>query len=255
MAFRARTIIAATLTFLTATAALPPIANALDDKQKDEIGAFVREYLIANPDILVEVQQALKAKQAAEQEAQAQTAIEENKAAIFESKFDVTLGNPKGDVTIVEFYDYNCGYCKRALADMETILEKDKNVRFILKELPILGPDSMAAHKVSAAFRDLAPEKYGDYHRQLLGGEERATEETAIAVAATLGVKEEDLRKQMATDNGEDAVKESYSLANALGITGTPSYVVGNEAVFGAVGAEELETKVTNIRTCGKATC
>ena len=156
------------------------------------------------------------------------------------SKYDITLGNPDGDVTIVEFYDYNCGYCKRALSDMDAILEKDKNVRFVLKELPILGPDSMAAHKVSAAFREIAPEKYGDFHRALLGGEDRATEETAIAVAGTLGVAEADLRKKMEEATQDEAVREAYTLANDLGITGTPSYVIGKEAVFGAVGADEI---------------
>ncbi|CAN7429926.1 DsbA family protein [Pararhizobium sp. LjRoot235] len=255
MAFNARKTIAATLILLLATAALPQGAHALDDKQKQEIGAFIKEYLVANPEILLEAQQALKKKQADEQLQQAEATINDNEKAIFQSKYDVTLGNPNGDVTIVEFYDYNCGYCKRALSDMDAILEKDKNVRFVLKELPILGPDSMAAHKVSAAFRDIAPEKYGDFHRALLGGEERATEETAIAVAGKLGVAEADLRKKMDANTQDEGVKEAYTLANSLGITGTPSYVVGREAVFGAVGAEELETKVANVRACGKTAC
>ncbi|MEK1933801.1 MAG: DsbA family protein [Pararhizobium sp.] len=255
MAFNAQKIIAATLILLSATAALPQGAHALDDKQKQEIGDFIKEYLVAHPEILLEAQQALKKKQADEQLQQAEAAINDNEKAIFQSKYDVTLGNPKGDVTIVEFYDYNCGYCKRALSDMDAILEKDKNVRFVLKELPILGPDSMAAHKVSAAFRDIAPGKYGDFHRALLGGEERATEETAIAVAGKLGVAEADLRKKMDENTEDAAVKEAYTLANNLGITGTPSYVVGREAVFGAVGAEELEAKVANVRACGKTAC
>ena len=247
MAFNARKTIAATLILLSATTVLPQGANALDDTQKQELGEFIKEYLVANPEILLEAQQALKKKQADEQLQQAQAAISDNEKAIFQSAYDVTLGNPNGDVTIVEFYDYNCGYCKRALSDMEAILEKDKNVRFVLKELPILGPDSMAAHKVSTAFRALAPEKYGDFHRALLGSEDRATEESAIAVAGTLGVAEADLRKKMDENIHDDAVREAYTLANSLGITGTPSYVVGKEAVFGAVGADELETKVANL--------
>jgi protein-disulfide isomerase len=251
----ARKIIAAATILLSASAALPQGAYALDDKQKKEMGDFIREYLVANPEILLEAQQSLKKKQQEEQLRQAQAAISDNKDAIFQSVHDVTLGNPKGDVTIVEFYDYNCGYCKRALSDMEAILENDKNVRFVLKELPILGPDSLAAHKVSAAFRMIAPEKYGDFHRALLGSEDRATEESAIAVAGRLGVSEADLRAKMETDAHDEAVKESYALANSLGITGTPSYVVGDEAVFGAVGAEELEAKVTNMRSCGKTVC
>lgn len=234
---------------------LPFQAHAFDAKQKEEIGAIVKEYLLANPEILMDVQEALQQKQMQAQQQQASAAITDNQKAIFNAAEDISLGNPDGDVTIVEFFDYNCGYCKRALSDMDAMLEADKNVRFVLKELPILGPDSLAAHKVSAAFRDLAPEKYGEFHRTLLGGEARATEETAIALAVKLGVSEADIRKQMEVKPHDDAVRNAYSLAQSLGITGTPSYVIANEAVFGAVGIDELTEKVANVRSCGKAAC
>ncbi|MFB2552253.1 DsbA family protein [Ensifer soli] len=247
--------IAALLLAATALASLPRAALALDPAEKEEIGAFVREYLIANPEIMLEVQQALKTKQEADQKQASAAAIDENSQAIFHSVHDVTLGNPKGDVTIVEFYDYNCGYCKRALSDMDQVIKSDPDVRFVLKELPILGPDSLDAHKVSAAFRLIAPEKYGDFHRQLLGNEERATEASAIAVATGLGVSEAEIRAKMETDPHDEAVSEAYSLANALGVSGTPSYVIGDEAVFGAVGVDALKAKVANIRACGKSTC
>ncbi len=118
-------------------AAVP--ARALDDQQKKEMGAFIREYLLANPEVLLEVQDALEKKQRDMQFSQAANGIVAHKEAIFSSPSDITLGNPKGDVTIVEFFDYNCTYCKRALGDMDKILSKDKQVRFILKEFPILG--------------------------------------------------------------------------------------------------------------------
>lgn len=255
MNFSTKMIAAGALAAFMAGVSLPQSALALDQKQKDEFGAFIKEYLLANPEIMLEVQEALATKQRAKQQEAAEGAIAENKQAIFNSKYDMVLGNPDGDVTVVEFYDYNCGYCKRALTDMEDILSKDKNVRFVLKELPILGPDSLAAHKVSAAFRLVAPEKYGEFHRALLGSEDRATEETAIAVAGTLGVTEKQLRAKMEKEPHDAAVREAYTLANDLGITGTPSYVIGNEAVFGAVGAEEISTKVANMRSCGKTAC
>ncbi|MCF3641380.1 DsbA family protein [Rhizobium sp. TRM95111] len=252
---RITTFLRAAAVALLAGTALPLSAAALDDSQKEEIGAYIKEYLLANPEILLEVQEALQAKQAAAQQAQSASAIDENRDAIFTSKYDIALGNPKGDVTVVEFFDYNCGYCKRALTDMDAILEKDKNIRFVLKELPILGPDSLAAHKVSAAFRDLKPEAYGAFHRALLGGEERATEESAIALAGKLGVTEADIRKQMEANPHDEAVREAYTLANGLGITGTPSYVIARETIFGAIGADAIEGKVANVRACGKATC
>ncbi|MCJ7994604.1 DsbA family protein [Rhizobium cremeum] len=252
-----------TLTFrnLAATALvilpaiLPTAALALDDAEKKEIGEFIKEYLIANPEIMLDVQDALEKKQYEARQQQASAAVGDNKDALFSSEHDISLGNPKGDVTVVEFFDYNCGYCKRALSDMDDILSKDKNVRFVLKEFPILGPDSLAAHKVSYAFRQIAPEKYGDFHRALLGGKGRADEQAALDVAASLGVSEEQIRAKMAASPNDDQVKEAYQLATSLGITGTPSYIVGNEAVFGAIGSEAIEQKLANVRTCGKATC
>ena len=256
MALTIKTVFAAaSLIALTVGLAVPAPAFALDAQQKEEIGTFVKEYLIENPEILIEVQQALEKKQSDARAVMAQKAVEENKAAIFTAKGDMTLGNPKGDVTVVEFFDYNCGYCKHAMSDMDDVLSKDKNVRFVLKEFPILGPDSVAAHKVSDAFRKIAPEKYGEFHRALLGGEGRATEDRAIEVAGSLGVSEEALRKTMADSPNAASVKEAYQLATSLGVTGTPSYVIGNEAVFGAIGSASLEEKVANVRACGKTAC
>ena len=240
---------------LAATTALPLAAQALDAKQKEEIGAYIREYLIANPEVLVEVQSALEKKSSDARAAQAVKAVDSNRDAIFSAEGDLALGNPQGDVTVVEFFDYNCGYCKHALADMDTILGKDKNVRFVLKEFPILGPDSLAAHKVSDAFKKIAPEKYPEFHRTLLGGEGRADEARALEVAASLGVDEAAIRGKMTASPNDASVSEVYRLATELGVSGTPSYVVGNEAIYGAIGAEALEEKVANVRSCGKTTC
>lgn len=234
-------------------AAVPAVA--LDDSQKKEMGAFIREYLIQNPEVMIEVQNALEAKQQAQRTDQSTKAVATNKDEIFSSPNDIVLGNPKGDVTVVEFFDYNCGYCKRAMSDMDDILAKDKNIRFVLKEFPILGPDSLAAHKVADAVRILAPEKYPEFHRELLVGQEHASEATAISVATELGVDEAKIRKTMTDKPNDDIVRQAYQLANAIGITGTPTYVVGDEAVFGAVGLQQIEEKVGNVRSCGKASC
>jgi len=230
-------------------------AHALDDQQKKEFGAFIKQYLIENPEIMLEVQDALERKQYEQRNAKAAGAVSENEKNIFSSQYDMSLGNPKGDVTIVEFFDYNCGYCKRAMSDMDNILKTDKNVRIVLKEFPILGPDSLAAHKVSNAVKLVAPEKYPEFQRTLLGGQGRASEESAMELATSLGIKEADLRKSMSENPNDASVQEAYKLATNLGITGTPSYVIGNEAVFGAVGSAPLKEKIANMRTCGKATC
>ncbi len=246
---------AAVAALLFASAAFSAPAYALDDKQKQEMGAFIKEYLIANPEILLEAQDALQKKQEDMRNAQAKAAITQNKQEIFNAKNDMALGNPKGDVTVVEFFDYNCGYCRHALPDMEAMLKKDKNIRFVLKEFPILGPDSVAAHRVSDAFRQLSPENYGAYFRSILGGEGRATQQSAMDAAARFGVSEADLRKVM-KDNPDDAnIQKTYLLAQKLAITGTPAYIIGDEVISGVVGEDILQAKVANVRACGKTTC
>ena len=252
MAFFSKTL---TALALAASIALPAQAFAFDDQQKKELGEFIKQYLIENPEIMLDVQDALQKKQQMAQQVKATMAIENNTDRIFDSNDDVTLGNPKGDVTVVEFFDYNCTYCRHALPDMQALLKKDKNVRFVLKEFPILGPESVAAHRVSNAVKLLAPAKYPEFQRTLLGGRGRANEDSAMEVATSLGLKEADIRKSMAENPNDEQVQETYKLATSLGITGTPSYIVGDEAVFGAVGADPLKEKIANMRSCGKATC
>lgn len=238
-----------------ALSVIPQPAKALDDADKQELGTFIREYLLANPEIIDEMQQALAVKKESESRNLAQAAIASNGDAIFRAPEDMVLGNPAGDITLVEFFDYNCSFCKRSMKDMVTILEQDPNVRFVLKEFPILGPDSVAAHRVSMSFRKIAPEKYKEFHMQLLGGDVRATEAQAIAVATGLGVDEAALRTGMEDPAIEQSIRQSYELADALGISGTPSFIIGDEAVFGAVGAKTLLDKIANVRDCQSTVC
>lgn len=254
MAFRNRAGLMAAL-LIGMSMAVPLPAAALDDTQKQEFGAFIREYLLANPEIIEEMSQALEIKKEAESRVMAESAIANNKDAIFNAPEDIVLGNPAGDVTVVEFYDYNCGFCKRAMTDMIDLLDKDPNVRFVLKEFPILGPDSMAAHRVAMSFRALAPEKYSEFHIKLLSADVRATESYAIEVAKGFGIEEAALRAGMDDPAIDQSIRQTYELANALGISGTPSFVVGNEAVFGAVGAETLLAKIANVRQCESTVC
>ena len=209
-----KTLLAASaMSLVVAFGAFSP-ANAFDDAQKKEIGAIVKDYLMTHPEVLVEVQQALEKKQDDARMAQAQVAVKQNHDEIFNAPADLSLGNPKGKVTIVEFFDYNCGYCKRAISDMDAIIKKNPDVRFVLKEFPILGQDSVAAHRISDAFRRIAPDKYGQFHRELLGGEAHANEARALEVAASLGVSEDQIRTQMTKTNNNASVQQAYALAH-----------------------------------------
>ncbi|MEN0001996.1 MAG: DsbA family protein [Pseudomonadota bacterium] len=224
-------------------------AGAFDDAQRAEIGEIVRVYILANPEVLIEVQEALEQQIAAEEE-QARTALIASSADdLFNNPADPVLGNPDGDVTVVEFFDYNCGFCRRAMADMQEIIETDPNVRFVLKEFPILGPDSIAAHQVALAFNAVAPELYEQFHTELMDLDARASEETALEVAVSLGVDEEVLKRSMADPRHSNSVQNTYQLAEGLGISGTPSYVIGNSLVPGALGVDELRARIAQART------
>lgn len=238
-------------------ASLLPVHGALafNDVEKDEIGTIVRQYLIQNPEILVEMQQVLEDReQIAETEAR-QTVLTQANDRIFNSPKDPVLGNPEGDITIVEFFDYNCGFCRRAHKDMVSLIENDPNIRFVVKEFPILGPDSQKAHTVSMAFQKLMPEQYGDYMDRLISDENRADEASAIALANEFGVEEATLRFEMENPEIIATVQQTYELANMLGITGTPSYIIGQEVLAGAIGIETLSAKVANLRECGTTEC
>ncbi|MEZ5811406.1 MAG: DsbA family protein [Rhizobiaceae bacterium] len=225
------------------------------EPDRGAVEAIVRDYLLNNPEVMLEVQAALEAKQHEEQRIAQSEAIAEQSSAIFNAASDGHVGNSAGKVTVVEFFDYNCGFCKRAMADMDALVQQDNDVRFVLKEFPILGPDSQKAHVVSMAFRTLYPEKYGPFHRELLNGPGRADEAKAMRIALELGGDEAAIRKEMENPEIQATFSKTYELANALSITGTPSYVVGDEVVFGALGLDVLSEKVANFRSCQSTVC
>jgi protein-disulfide isomerase len=239
---------------------LAPMAPASADEfsapQKTEIEHIVREYLIAHPEVLQEAIAELDKRQAAAEVAKSKAAVSSNAETIFNSNRQVVLGNTKGDVTLVEFFDYNCGFCKRAMADMLELLKDDPKLRVVLKEFPVLGPGSVEAAKVAVAVRmqDKTGKKYLDFHQKLLGGRGQADKARALAVAKEVGIDMARLDKDMASDEAKMSIEESLKLAETLGLNGTPSYIVGSDVVVGAVGLDALRTKVAMAR-CGKATC
>jgi protein-disulfide isomerase len=167
------------------------------------------------------------------------------------------LGNAQGDVTVVEFFDYNCGYCKRALSDMLEMLKTDTKLKFVLKEFPVLGDGSVQAAQVAAAARmqdKSGGKKYLEFHQKLLGGRGEADKARALAAAKETGFDVARIEKDMTSEEVKAQIEESFKLGEALGLNGTPSYVVGSEVVVGAVGLNTLREKVNTAR-CGKAAC
>jgi protein-disulfide isomerase len=162
----------------------------------------------------------------------------------------VVLGNPQGNITMVEFFDYNCGYCKRALPDMLTLLKTDSNIKFVLKEFPVLGEGSVDAAHVAVAVRmqDSTGKKYIEFHQKLLGGRGPADKAHALAAAKEVGFDMARIEKDMNSDEVKATIDETMKLADVLGVSGTPSYVVGSELVVGAVGLDSLKEKIAAAR-------
>lgn len=233
----------------------PTPAYALDDTERKEIEGVVRDYLLKNPEIIQEAFMELQKRQETAQEAQRQEALTALKPLIFDSPRGVVVGNPKGDVTLVEFFDYNCGYCKRALGDLAELMKGDPNLKVILKEFPVLGAGSVEASQVAVAVRLTAPDKYYAFHQKLLSERGQANKARALAAAEEVGIDKAALEKALTNPEVNATLQESLRIADALGIDGTPSYVVGESVVIGAVGHDQLKSAIASVRSCGKAQC
>jgi protein-disulfide isomerase len=233
-----------------------PALAEFSASQRGDIERIIREYIVSHPEVLQEAMMEYEKRAAAAQAARAQSAVKEHAKQIFNSEHQVVLGNPKGDVTLVEFFDYNCAYCKHALSDMLTLLKTDHNLKVVLKEFPVLSPGSVEAAKVATAARmqDKTGKKYLEFHQKLLGGRGQADKAHAMAVAKDVGFDMARIEKDMNSDEVRATLEESRKLADALGLNGTPSYVIGNDVVVGAVGLDALKEKINTSR-CGKPTC
>lgn len=244
---------------LVALPLLSGAAFALSDADKDAVKATIREYLMEHPEVIKEAMDALEKKTAEEADLVASRAIADKKDKLVNSSHQVVLGKPDGDVTVVEFFDYNCGYCRKALDDVNTLLSTDKSVRVVLKEFPILSRGSMEAAQVSVGVRMQAPERYLDFHNKLFGSRETTGQPVdkaqALAVAKALGLDMARLDQDVQSKEVRESLEESYELAQALSINGTPAFIVGDEVLHGAVGLDEIKSKVKAVRDCGKATC
>ena len=249
-------VAALTALLVAVPAAAPARAQAFSAEQRGEIERIVKDYLLSHPELLQEVMSELEKRQAQAEADKHRAAVKEHSTAIFASPRQVTLGNPQGDVAVVEFFDYNCSYCKRAMTDMLELIKGDGKLKFVLKEFPVLGDGSVQAAQVAAAVRmqDKTGKKYLEFHQKLLSGRGPADKARALAVAKEIGLDVARIEKDMASDEVKATLEESFKLAEALGLNGTPSYVVGNDVVIGAVGLNALKEKINSAR-CGKATC
>ncbi len=248
--------IAALIALFALTASRAATADEFSAPQRGEIERIIKEYLVSHPEVLQDAMAELEKHQAAAETEKHRAAVKQYSEALFMSPRQVVLGNANGNVTFVEFFDYNCGYCKRAMSDMMTLLKDDPNLKVVLKEFPVLGPGSVEAAQVAVAVRmqDKTGKKYLDFHQKLLGGRGQADKARALAAAKDAGLDMARLEKDLTSQEVKDSLAESFKLAEALGLNGTPSYVIGQDVVVGAVGLASLKEKVSTAR-CGKPSC
>jgi protein-disulfide isomerase len=229
-----------------------PGTSAFSPAQKKELETIIKDILLQNPEILMEAQTALEAKMEKIQSERMAVAIKDNSAEIFRPTTSPVVGNSNGDVTVIEFFDYNCGYCKKALPDIAQLIDKDRKVKFIPKEFPILAKGSEDAARVALAAK--AQGKYWEFHRAMLESQGQANEATALRIAEKLGLDMARLKKDMASAEVKKEIEDTRKLAAKLGIQGTPHFLVGDRIIPGA--PENLgELLVQNVKEVRKDGC
>jgi protein-disulfide isomerase len=223
---------------------------------KEEVIEVVRNYLTENPEILVEMTTELDRRQQEEQSAQQEKAISDNADALFRSAKSHTAGNPDGDVTVVEFFDYNCGFCRRAMPEVVKLVDNDDQVKVVFKELPIFGDESEDAAKGALAAAKQG--KYFEMHQKLFADPGKANKDKVLRIANELGLDIPQLEQDMESADVQASLDEARELAQKLGLQGTPLYLIGDRIIPGAPDDlyDQLVEKVTEVRENGcKATC
>ncbi len=239
----------ALLIALIALFVLPAQAAEFNDAQKKELGDIIRQYLLENPEVVRDAMQELERKQQEAEDSARTDTLKTMAAEIFRSKDDLIGGNPNGKVTMVEFFDYNCGYCKRAFPDVMKMVDSDKDLKLVMKEFPILGPGSVYAARAALASRK--QDKYWEYHVALMAHEGRIDEAVADQIAEATGLDVKKLKADMEADEVNQVITRNMQLADSLKIQGTPAFIIDETVIPGAVGYEALAAVVKQIRDNG----
>lgn len=241
--------------FFTAAAALATTGNVLAQDKKTAaapspaaIEKIVRDYLKKNPEIVVEAIEAYRKKQQAQEEAAALRVLSERKEELNNDPYSAVGGNPNGDVTLVEFFDYRCGVCKRVHSVVAKMTERDKKLRRVYKEWPILGPDSVFASRAAIASRKQGNKKYIAFHNAMMEVRKSLSAKTVMEIAGQVGLDQAKLQKDMTAPEVNQVIQRNYDLASALKLNGTPSFVIGGQLLRGARDFDTMMRMVRNAR-------
>ena len=236
----------AAISLATGSSAQAQQSTAFNEAERTAIEAIVHDYLLENPEIIADALRELRTRQEMAAMAERQAQVVALSERLFSNPASPEMGNPDGDVTVVEFFDYNCGYCKTVRHDLFALVEQDPNVRVVFKELPILSPSSVTAARAALAAREQG--LYIDYHNALMDHRGSMTDETVFALAEQVGLDVDQLRQDMGDPSIDQAIAGNLEMAQALGLRGTPAFIVGETIIPGAVGLDELRNAVHEAR-------
>lgn len=234
--------------FLATTALfMLPFTAMADDITEERIKELVLEAIRENPGIVFEAAQIFEKQKQANQAVVAAQVLQTEQATLKNDPNAPVLGNPDGDVTMVEFFDYNCPYCRRVKPEMEALLAADANVRVVYREWPILGEGSVFAARAALASRNQG--KYEEFHWAMMELKQRAEEASVLRIAEDIGLDIAQLRRDMDAPEVEEHIQTSMRLAQSLGFNGTPSFVIGDRLAPGLIQADQMIQLVEQARS------
>lgn len=222
--------------------------KVLSPAEKLAIEEIVRKYILENPEVVIESIQSLRQRKEEQARNQARENLVKYHNELFRDPATPVGGNPKGDVTIIEFFDYRCGFCKRVFPDLIKVLNEDRNIRFVFKEFPILGPDSVFASKAALAVWLVDDGKYSPFHKALMKTKGALPESRVLKIAAGIGLDIKALKKAMGDGRVDGMIEKNLALAQALDINGTPAFIIGDQVVRGAVDLATLKELISKAR-------
>ncbi|MBV8131254.1 MAG: DsbA family protein [Alphaproteobacteria bacterium] len=221
-------------------------AAEIAPEQRQAIEGIIHDYLMQNPDVLIEALRAAEDKASRDADAKAALVLKDRRGEVFDDPATPVGGNPQGDVTIVEFFDYRCPYCKQVQPVLQALLDQDHKLRFVYKEMPVLGAPSVTAAHAALAAR--LQGKYEAFHTAMMATKGQITDDVVYQVAGSVGLDIERLKHDMAAPEIDRAVKDNLALASALDIRGTPGFIIGEHIVPGAIDLDALKNLIADAR-------
>ncbi len=240
-----------TLALMTAAFAFPMVAKAeMTPEQKKEVEALIHQYVLEHGELLIESVNKYQEKQEEESNAKASVKAKELLASLKTEKDMSIAGNPDGDITIVEFFDFNCGYCKKAFEEIQKLLKDDKNVKIVFYDMPILGPDSLESSKWTLAAK--RQNKYFEYHTALMQHQGGKDESVYKKIGEDLKLDMDKLAKDKASAEVEQEIKTHIGKAQELGIQGTPGFLIEDKVFRGYIPYEVIQNTIKELRASKK---